>query len=506
MKTVLVNPPWFCLQNRRNLILPVGLASIAAVLEANGHEIAILNGEQIAAPLSIDDSVSVPDAFFHDTHRYTALQRPDHPLWTKLAEAIAAEKPSVVGVTMWSGAYRAAANVCRLVKASLPDAVTVVGGVHATLDPHSVLEIPEVDYVVSGEGEMACAALWNTLRSHPGDRARASRIKGVWFREGGEIHEGGRSEYTRDLDSLPIPNYGRVRGEIEPNIGGIITSRGCPYGCDFCASKEIWTRRVRYRSVDSVIAELAAYREKHEASHFRINDDSFCLRKDRVTEFRDKLLERFGRGAWIFSADANADTLDEDVLRTLESAGCVSLAIGIESVAPRIREEFIRKKIDLDKVREIVSSLNRSTIESGAYFMTGFPGETADELEATIEFMDQIRPVSSMWSIVTAYPGTKLHRYATEHGILPSADPESLTHHSTRTSMARIPADQHEAMLRRILAMWEEHARDRRDLLRTRPRQRAAIGRRDLRHRARRTLRLLKSPRTAVRRLGKKLR
>ncbi len=455
MKTILINPPWFCLQNRVTSFVPLGLASIAAVLVNEGHDVTILNGEKIAAPHSLIDSVRVPAFFFHDTQRYHRLLDITHPLWTSIGDAIVRHAPAVVGVTMWSGAFISAANVCRVAKDRVPGVITVVGGVHPTLDPRSVVELPEVDFVISGEGETAATKLWRSIGIESNTHKNTFEIPGVWTRLDGCMHEGGKTELIGDLDLLPSPNYEVVEGERSGRMGGIITARGCPFHCAFCASEAMWTKRVRFRSIEKVIEELAEYRKKYDPPYFRINDDSFCLRKKRVIDFCDQLRDRFGKDKWSFWADANVNSLDEEIVTHLEGAGCTSLAFGIESVAPRIREEFIRKKINLDHAKKMIAFINKTSIESSVYFMTGFPDETESELEATIDFMRETEPGNNQWSIVTPYPGTELHRYALKNGILPDARPEHLTHHSVRTSMANIETRRYERILNEILEIAE---------------------------------------------------
>ncbi len=473
VRTVLVNPPWWCLQNMQSPFVPIGLAYVAGALTEAGHCVRIINGEEVVAPHTLDPDQKVPPAFFHATDRYERLNEPTQPFWTALRDAILAESPDVVGLTMWSGAYSSALNVCRSLKAARPDILTVVGGVHATIDPKSVLDHPEVDFVVCGEGEGTAVALWDIIRSGGRDvRHRAAGIPGVWTVLDGAIHEGGRAELVKDVDTIPAPNYEVASGDLSRAVRGIITARGCPFRCGFCASSALWTSKVRFRSIEACMDELASHRQRFGLRHFRINDDSFCLKKRRVLEFCDQLTERFGRGAWTFWVDANAATLDEEIIDRLETSGCTTIAIGVESVAPRIVDQFIRKPIDLDHVRRLIDRMSRGPIASGAYFMTGFPSETEEELSQTIEFMREVSPTYSMWGVVTPYPGTELHRYAIEHGILPDANPMHLTHHSIRTSMASIAPDRYQELLHRILdiksSIEQQHRQqaDRRHLLR----------------------------------------
>ncbi len=457
MKTLLVNPPWYCFQNRRESYIPLGIAYIAGALVDSGHEVRILNGNQVLAPYTIDETAKTERAFFDATDQYVKFHDISLPIWKILGKEIGKESPCIIGVNMWSGSYQSTINTCKVIKAQNPDILTVVGGVHPTLDPLSVIKHPEIDFVICGEGERAVVELWPLLEDGVDIYRKAMRIQGIWTKINGEIHKGGKTNLIDSIDEIPFPNYEVVIGDPSVSIAGIMTARGCPYGCTFCASKDIWGRSVRFRSVDSCIREISNYREKYGLKWFRINDDSFCLRKKRVLEFCDKLVERFGH-TWWFAIDANVNTLDQEIIDKLEWAGCTGISIGLESVAPRI-QKLCRKKVDLNRAREVILCINRSKIACGVYFMTGFPHETEVELEENIRFMKEVKPQISYWGIVTPYPGTELYQYAIKEGFLPDVDPIHLMHHSLKTSMADIPRKRYEEMLYRILRIQDGIAR-----------------------------------------------
>lgn len=450
MKTVLVNPPWFCLMGRSAPGMPLGIACIAAVLREAGHATVIFDGERAAAP-HIPPSTASTRAFFHDAGAYHELLRPDAPLWDCLAQAILAHEPRMVGITVWSGAYPAAMALAHALKKRMPSVLLVAGGVHATLAPATLLEPGAFDYAIAGEGEAAARKLWDACASCDGPAREA--IAGVWWRDDATVHDGGRAPLADDLDALPMPDYtGIVPEGGRVPVAGIMTSRGCPFRCGFCASEALWTSRVRYRSVDAVLDELAEHHTRFGVTQFRINDDSFCLKAARVEEFCRKLTARFDLGRMRFWIDANESTLTPELIRMLEKAGCRFIAIGIESAAPRIREAFIRKKVDLDHARELVAFMNTTRIVSGAYFMTGFPEETEAELMQTVDWMRRARPANPLWGVLAPYPGTELSAYAQAKGILPEAGFEHFMHHSVKTSMAAIAPERHAALMESINA------------------------------------------------------
>lgn len=453
MKTVLMTPPWFCLQNRGKRDAHLGLACIAGVLVEDGHEVVVLDGERVLAPHTLSKTEPVPPIFFHATEQYLDRCKPDHPLWAAAAAAVLREKPDVLGMTAWTAAVGPMLNVMRAVKRARPGITTVVGGVHATLMPRELALMPEVDFVVCGEGEIAARRLWARFRTGTTD---FSSIPGVWFMVGNIVHVGDRAQVTEDLDTLPLPSYGVRAQNWSPGTPGLSTARGCPFGCGFCATDALWGRKVRFRSVDRCIEELVAHDKAFGLTSFRINDDSFCIDKGRVLDFCRKLRVAFGNRRIGFYVDANVDSMDEEIVSALEDAGCSVLSVGIESVAPRIRRKFIRKRVDLGKAVWLFERVNKGPIISGAYYLTGWPNETENELRRTMEFMISVKSRSNEWGIVTPYPGTELYRYAKAAGLLPAAGQEHFMHHSLATSMANIPRERHEELLIEILDISDQ--------------------------------------------------
>lgn len=436
-RTLLVNPPWYCLQNQRASFIPLGIAYIAGVLKAAGHDVQILDGEQLLGRLTLDPSIPPPGIVVSSIDRYLSFHDPDSGVWEVLAREILTLAPRIVGFSMWTASFQSVINAATHLKKLDPSIIIVVGGIHATIDPMSVIKHSVVDFVVCGEGEQASLKLWDLMSGGEANiRLESTKIEGVWTRLNGNVWNGGKTPLKDDIDDIPFPNYEVVRDLSVQSIAGIITARGCPFGCSFCASQALWTKRVRYRAIAECIRELAYYRSRFDLRKFRINDDTFCLNKDRVKEFCAQLTQL--GDTWEFMVDANVNNLDRETISILRRAGCTQINFGIESVAPRIRELFINKRVNLDHAIAMVDEMYRVGIISSVYFMTGFPGETVEELEATISFMEKLRAANNIWSIVSPYPGTALYEYCTANGYLRQLPELHLMHHSLATSMAAI--------------------------------------------------------------------
>jgi hypothetical protein len=223
MKTVLVIPPWFCLQGKSEIFTPLGLASIAGALAKAKHEVVIVNGDAVLSGI-IRPKRTVPLAFFHASKEYVDLHDPSLHIWDLLAQAILNHQPQAVGISMWTAAYQSALNVCRAVKKVSPQTVIVVGGIHPTVDPRSVIGDPDVDFIVCGEGERATVDLWRIINLGRDIKTRSAGVKGVWTEVDGVIREGGKAPLNTSLDDLPFPRYDLVDGaKPEFSVGGIAT-------------------------------------------------------------------------------------------------------------------------------------------------------------------------------------------------------------------------------------------------------------------------------------------
>lgn len=456
MHTLLVNPPWYCLMNLTGPGLPLGVAYLAGRLRGEEMPVRILDLEALLTPGLLDPDNPPPRELFHASPEYMERQDFAHPIWRQVEAAIDRMNPDVVGITAWTGALHSAWNVAKAVKASNPERVTILGGVHPTLDPTGTLNEAAVDFAFCGEGLATTPALWRALEQGGAEAARTANVPGLWFREADSVHEGGTAPLLPDLSVAPAPCYADIEPAAGSSFAGIVTSIGCPYACGFCASQPLWGRKVRERPIESCLDEIAHHVEHSGLRHFRINDDSFCLRPERVKAFCDGMRHRFGEDAPGFWVDANLASLTPTMVRQLEHAGCTHLTFGIESVVPRIQKAFIKKPIDLDAARQMIAFINTTSILSGVYLMTGFPHETEAELEETFRFVRKTRPGNPLWSIVTPYPGTQLYEYALEHKLLPEVDSAHQMHHSIATSMADIPRERHEARMREILDFCED--------------------------------------------------
>jgi len=335
-----------------------------------------------------------------------------------LKARIKAEAPDVVGVTATTFTLIDALEVVRVVKEISPDILVVMGGPHPYIYPEETINLPGVDFLVIGEGEAAFSGLLNHMR----DRKALRGVRGLVYREGGEVVNTGLPPLVDDLDSLPFPardltpheRYYSLIARTQP-VTTMITSRGCPYRCLFCDRPHLG-KRFRPRSAKNVVDEMESC-VRMGIREFLIYDDTFTVNKQRVF---DVCREIRGRGLNIgWDVRARVDTVTPDMLKAMKDAGCDRIHYGVEAGSPEVIKT-LRKGITIEQVRRVFRETKEAGISILAYFMIGSPGETREQVAESLRLARELNPDYLHLSITTPFPETDLYRMGLERGVLKS--------------------------------------------------------------------------------------
>lgn len=407
MRILLVTPPWYCLQGQASSVMPLGLCYLAAVLREDGHQCLIYDGD-----IGFGDPKNEPGII--GNHDYYHKMMTSHPAWDKAERVVKEFDPDICGITFTTGAYNSAKHMTDIVKRNNRQTVVVLGGPHPTLMPEDSLREFDADIAVRGEGERAICQCAASIR----DGKPLDDIEGITFKTAdGRIISNPVRPRIKDLDSLPIPARDLLLDEDKYETIPIITGRGCPFKCTFCASNKIWGRKVRNRSLENIIAEIEQVAKKFPDKHIRFNDDTFTMNEKRVVGICDLIKERNIDIKWV--CYGRVDVMTHRMLAEMKSAGCDGVFFGVESGNKEILES-VQKGIKVEQVIDAFDSAKKLGIKASAYFMIGFPSETAKQVKDTIRLMKRIRPTGfCCWNIVTPYPGTELYEVAKKKGVLP---------------------------------------------------------------------------------------
>lgn len=337
----------------------------------------------------------------------------------EVAESINRERPVLVGISSMTGIQiQGGLEGARAVRSIDPSVPLVWGGVHPSLCPDTTLKDALCDIVVVGEGEITLIELADCLVS----REDLTQVRGIGFKREGKSHFTQGRPMIEDLDRIPRPDYGLVDMQYyfttAPTTSQrqlqVVTSRGCPYDCEFCYNLKFNERRFRHHSAERTVSDIAYLSRKFGVHAIFIEDDYFFGNPRRVEEICELLLlEDLNL---LIQVPCRIDYLhrkDPEVLKKLYQAGFKELWIGIESGSEKRLKE-IMKRNTLDQVRNVNQLLARSDVYAKFGFMAGFPNEERQETLETVDFMFELASQNqnaglAPVAIYTPYPGTTLY-------------------------------------------------------------------------------------------------
>jgi radical SAM superfamily enzyme YgiQ (UPF0313 family) len=388
MKTsriALINPPLPKSGYRHQIYLPIGLPYLAAVLEASGHDVKVLD----CAALEID----------HE----------------ELRAKLSSLEPNVVGITAVAHTIMSAILSARMLKEACPNATVVLGGPHATFMDEEILRgNSDVDVVVRGEGEETMLDLVRCVSA--GGLKNLHEVAGITFRKGQRIVRTRDRPLIQDLDQLPYPAYKyfplskyRVSGRL---IFPIITSRGCPYQCTFCVASQMFGKAFRARSIRNVVDELEWLRDEYSADAFTFYDDTFTLDLERALKICEEIKNREIGLPW--NCQTRVDHVSEKVLAKMREAGCELVYFGVESGSQKILDAM-KKGTTVEQNEKAIKLAKEAGLIVVISAIVGYPGETEETLKQTINFIKKTEPDDAFLCIATPYPGTELYNLVKEN-------------------------------------------------------------------------------------------
>ena len=371
MRILLVNPQNPSFYTQFALVTPpLGLAYIAAVLREKGHEVEIID-----------------------------LAAEDRPIDFSCY--------GLVGISSMTSNYNEALKLSGLAKKA--GLSVVMGGYHVTFRDEEALQTGLVDYVVKGEGEYIMAELVEALEK----KSPLRDIKGISYIKNRKIFKNPRAIPPQDLDALPFPARDLLdlkvySGRLEnyPTTS-LITSRGCPFNCHFCASSQFSGTRWRARSPKSVVDEIEHLKKNYGYEAFYFVDDNFTLSPERVEKICNEIIARKLNIHWWALSRADTIAMHEDMIRKMAEAGAYMIFMGVESPDKETLRNYGKKEqvTVFMKARDI---LRKYRIKVWASFMIGTNNENKKKVKKTIKFAKKLKPFVAQFSILTPYPGTRL--------------------------------------------------------------------------------------------------
>lgn len=401
MKVCLIDPILFSFQQVRGRSLknnvgmsfypPLGLAYIANYLRKNGIEVKIIDRKVLMTKHSLTEE-SVNEMTKRELKEFM---------------------PDIIGITIATPTlYDVKNNVLKLIEEVVPNALVVVGGSHVSALPEDTLRNnPRIDVACSGEGEMVMLGLV--------DGKPLNEIDGITFRENGNIYSNKKRKPHKNLDDFCFPArdlldmsfYSKANPHVMHGLfmrsTTILTSRGCPYECTFCAGQVASGRLVRYQSPELVVEEVEKLVIDYNMEGLYFADDMFNADKSRAIKICEQLIQRGINKKICWNAQIRANSVDKELLKLMKSAGCIRVDVGFESGSQKTLD-IINKRTTVAQNYEAARVLRELGIQAHANIVVGIPGEGIEDLEKTRKFVKEIKPTWIGFGEFVPLPGSIL--------------------------------------------------------------------------------------------------
>lgn len=380
---VLINPPQIFSKTQvvAGVTPPLGPAYLAAVLDQAGYKVKII------------------DALGENPNQFTSFE--GLVIRGLTFKEIIREIPmgtDVIGISnLYTFAFPMVSILAKEIKSCFPNIPVVLGGAHVSSLPEMTLGDPNVDYIIISEGESSFLQLCYALNGN-GD---VSGIDGFGFKRGSKLSINPKTNFIKDLDSIPFPkrellpmeNYQKAaepHGAVRGRWTTMIATRGCPFACSFCNTPLIWKRKWRARKPACVVNEMEELANVYGINDFHFEDENMSASRKWMLEFSDELIKRRLNVGWQLSNGARAETLTGELLSKMKASGLTNLGVAPESGSERVRTEVIHKQLDIDAVKKAVVDASKLGITVTSYFVIGFPDETKAEINQTIRFAKEL--------------------------------------------------------------------------------------------------------------------
>ncbi len=413
--------------------LPIGLASIAASLKKANHEVMLL------------------DAL---TEGWEFRWRHEGG-WIEIGlseEDVAAEirryQPQVVGFSVpFTTQAPRLRSLARWVKAIHPEIFVVCGGNYPTAAPREVLEIPDVDLVVLGEGEITFTRILDKLKTG----ASLENLNGIAYRsEGGGIAIQPPLQYIENLDQLPLPAYDLLPltsyfKAIGKRWLPLFNTRGCQKACASCSTEKLHGKRARYESVEYTLKKIRLLNDNYGVQSFYFDDNNLFSNKLYAAELFDRIIDEKLKIQWIARSGVDPRSLDDDLLNKMRLAGGKRLHFSPDSGSRRVLRKYLARSFDPYIMEKAIQRTLDAGFKVSCHFLIGTPGETLEEIHETLKFAWKLRSLGVdefNFSMAVPYAGTEMRSHAENmQCVLPDQE-EMYTPYDGCISTEEIPAEE----------------------------------------------------------------
>ena len=393
--------------------IPIPLLYLASALRARNHT-PIIYDLSVMPGLTTDIREGLPEGLQQSINRFS---------------------PELFAINCFTTLhFQFVTHIAKTLRNNYQNIPIVVGGAHSSLFPKDILaNCPYIDYIVVGEGEEQITQLADAL-SLNGSKANLSHIQSFAWRRDDEVIFQPRKSFVADLDELPDPAWDLInlsdyhsdhsQWNNPKNLSfklsvPIVSSRGCPFACNFCAAYTTMGKKFRRRSPQHVVDEIQMLHEHYGENCFSFLDDNMNLNKKHILTICSEICKRGLNIEFETLSGIHIGSLDNEVIEALDQAGCVFVRLGIEHGNDRIRNEVIGKQLDREQIYAVCTAFKKfPRIRTASMFIMGFPEDTCETLDDTRKMILDLQLDLNQVFNLLPFPGTRVFEQASKDGLL----------------------------------------------------------------------------------------
>ena len=324
--------------------------------------------------------------------------------------------PDVVGFSLYTFGLPQTLQYVKELKEDFPHIQVIVGGHHATALPErTMLDCPEADVLVCGEGDMTIVELIKTIES----RLEPANVRGIYYRNNGNIVKTEPRAHIQDLDTLPFPANELIEKYTYPSEGigtgrkilNLTASRGCPFKCTYC-NKAVYGSSFRRRSPKHVVDEVAYMFDRFGYDEVMFHDELFTAKKPWLYELFEELRKKGLKFPW--RCLGKIGTVDYDLLSAMRENGCYIIAFGLEAGNAKVREDINRKMTNED-IKKTFAMAKKAGLMTYAFNMINHRLDTIDTIRDTYNLMCEVNPTFAPVFVCSPLPGSPIYQYVPEN-------------------------------------------------------------------------------------------
>lgn len=402
--------------------LPIGLASIAAVIKKEGHKVDLFDTSFYKTNRTTDREIREKYLEFKKVNLENQGfgKKGEDEIYKDWMDKLKNFKPDLIAFSATSTEFPSARLLLQMAKKEYPNIPILVGGTHATVAKERVIKEKAVDMICVGEGEEAIVELLNKMKNNKD----YTKIKNIWVKKGNKIYRNEVRSLIQDLDKLPFP-YWELFDEkhfIRPfegkvkRYGFFEIGRGCPYSCTYCVNRymqNLYSVKGKYhreKGVNRIISEIIECKKKMGIDHvFFIDDNFLTIKQEKLQEFANKYQEKVSLTCHIMT---RPETITPENIKILKKMKCVMVMLGLESGSKYIREKICKRFISEKSLFNAVKLLKENGIDASVYNIIGFPIETRSQIFETINLNRALKPSRITVKILCPFEGTEIRDFA----------------------------------------------------------------------------------------------